>query len=74
VGGLGSLALSRHRFRAALALGRRAHALNPYSASRGAIGDAQVELGRYSEAFASFDRMNLLHPTSPTPASPTDVS
>ena len=63
MGGLGSLALSRHRFRAALALGRRAHALNPYSAQPwGVIGDAQVELGRYSEAFASFDRMNLLRP------------
>ena len=32
VGGLGSLALSRHRFREALVLGRQADALNPYSA------------------------------------------
>jgi tetratricopeptide (TPR) repeat protein len=63
VGGLGSLALSRHRFRAALALGEQAHSLNPYSAQPlGVIGDAQVELGRYSEAFASFDRMNGLRP------------
>jgi tetratricopeptide (TPR) repeat protein len=63
VGGLGSLALSRHRFRAALELGRRAHRLNPYSAQPwGVIGDAQIELGRYSEAFASFDRMNRLRP------------
>jgi len=63
VGGLGSLALSRHRFRAALTLGRRAHALNPYSAQPlGVIGDAEVELGRYAQAFASFDRMNNLRP------------
>ena len=48
MGGLGSLALSRHRFRDALALGEQATALNPYSAQPwGVIGDAQVELGRY---------------------------
>jgi tetratricopeptide (TPR) repeat protein len=64
VSGLGSLALSRHRFRDALALGERARALNPYSAQPwGVIGDAQVELGRYREAFASFDRMNKLRPS-----------
>ena len=63
VGGLGSLALSRHRFRDALALGRQAHALSPYSAQPlGVIGDARVELGRYRQAFASFDRMNSLRP------------
>jgi len=63
VGGLGSLALSRHRFHTALSLGERAHALNPYSAQPlGVIGDAQVELGRYTQAFASFDRMNRLRP------------
>jgi tetratricopeptide (TPR) repeat protein len=64
VGGLGSLALSRHRFRAALTLGRQASKLNPYSAQPwGVIGDAQVELGRYPEAFAAFDRMNALRPS-----------
>jgi len=64
VSGLGSLALSRHRFRTALTLGERAHALNPYSAQPlGVIGDAQVELGRYRDAFASFDRMNKLRPS-----------
>ncbi len=63
MGGLGSLALSRHRFRDALALGEGARTLNPYSAQPwGVIGDAQVELGRYREAFASFDRMNKLRP------------
>src|ERR671930_1174333 len=41
VSGLGSLALSRHRFRAALTLGEQARALNPYSArSYGVVGDA----------------------------------
>src|SRR5439155_3674421 len=44
--GLGSLALSRHRFRAALGLGRRAYALSPTTARNyGVIGDALVELG-----------------------------
>ncbi len=62
--GLGSLALSRHRFAEALALGRRAHRLNPYSARTfGVIGDALVELGRYPEAFRAFDTMNRLRPS-----------
>jgi tetratricopeptide (TPR) repeat protein len=64
VSGLGSLALSRHRFRAALALGEQARKLNPYSArAYGVIGDAYVELGRYAEAFRAFDRMNKLRPS-----------
>jgi tetratricopeptide (TPR) repeat protein len=64
MGGLGSLALSRHRFRAALALGERARALNPYSARPyGVIGDALVELGHYPEAFKAFDTMNRRRPS-----------
>jgi tetratricopeptide (TPR) repeat protein len=64
VSGLGSLALSRHRFRVALALGRRAVSLNPYAARNyGVVGDALVELGRYREAFRAFDRMNELRPS-----------
>ncbi len=63
-GGLGSLALSRHRFLDALALGRKAHSLNRYSARNyGVIGDALVELGRYREAFQAFDAMNRLRPS-----------
>ena len=63
-GGLGTLALSRHRFRAALALGRRAVALSPSTArGYGVVGDALVELGRYREAFAAFDRMASLKPS-----------
>jgi tetratricopeptide (TPR) repeat protein len=62
--GLGSLALSRHRFRAALALGRRTVALSPSTArGYGVVGDALVELGRYREAFAAFDRMVSLKPS-----------
>jgi tetratricopeptide (TPR) repeat protein len=64
VSGLGSLALSRHRFREALTLGEQARNLNPYSArAYGVIGDAYVELGRYREAFKAFDRMNKLRPS-----------
>jgi tetratricopeptide (TPR) repeat protein len=63
VTGLGSLALTRHEFRQALELGRRAERLAPYSSGPyGIVGDALVELGRYREAFASFDRMNALKP------------
>jgi tetratricopeptide (TPR) repeat protein len=68
--GLGSLALSRHRFREALVLGRRAIAFGAavhapdsiQSRSHGIVGDALVELGRYREAFDSFDRMMKLDP------------
>jgi len=64
ISALGSLALSRHRFRQALTLGEQARKLNPYSArAYGVIGDAYVELGRYPEAFAAFDRMNKLRPS-----------
>jgi tetratricopeptide (TPR) repeat protein len=62
--GLGSVALSRHDFRHALALGRRALALSPSTAEGyGVVGDALVELGRYRQAFATFDRMVSLKPS-----------
>ncbi len=61
--GLGSLALIRHEFRDALRYGRRAARLLPGSARpHGVIGDALVELGRYEEAFAAFERMIALRP------------
>jgi tetratricopeptide (TPR) repeat protein len=61
--GLGSLALSRHRFREALVLGRRAHAISPTTARNyGVIGDALVELGRYHAAFEAFDTMASIQP------------
>jgi tetratricopeptide (TPR) repeat protein len=61
--GLGSLALSRHRFALALDLGEKAHALSPTTARNyGVIGDAEIELGRYREAFRTFNRMAALKP------------
>ena len=61
--GLGSLALSRHRFREALGLGRRARAISPTTARNyGVIGDALVELGRYHQGFQAFDTMSGLRP------------
>jgi tetratricopeptide (TPR) repeat protein len=64
VGGLGSLALSRHRFREALTLGRRALRLAPASArTYGVIGDALLELGRYDQAFRAFNTMAQLKPS-----------
>ena len=63
VGALGSLALARHRFGEALVLGREAVRLAPYTArSYGVRGDALIELGRYEEAFRTFDRMSSLRP------------
>jgi tetratricopeptide (TPR) repeat protein len=62
--GLAALAASRHRFRDALALAGRAVELRPDSAAPyGILGDALVELGRYEEAFAAFDRMARLKPS-----------
>jgi len=62
--GLGALALSRHHFRDALALGRRAVSLSPTTArGYGIVGDALVELGRYEEAFTAFDRMVSIKPS-----------
>jgi tetratricopeptide (TPR) repeat protein len=64
VTGQGLLALTRHRFRRALVLGRLALELAPGSARPyGVVGDALLELGRYPEAFAAFDRMAALKPS-----------
>ena len=61
--GLGTLALSRHEFAAALDWGEQARALNPYDATAlGVIGDAQVELGRYDEAGETVQAMVDLRP------------
>jgi len=62
--GLGQLALSRHRFHEALALGLRAKRISATTAGvYGVIGDAEVELGRYRQAFAAFDRMAAIKPS-----------
>lgn len=61
--GLGVLALARHQFRDALGWGERARSLNPYNAGAlGIIGDAQIELGLYPEAFDTFQKMVNLRP------------
>jgi len=62
--GLGSLALSRHRFSEALSYGQRALSIAPRIAMNyGVVGDALVELGRYSEAFRAFNTMGHIQPS-----------
>lgn len=61
--GLASLALSRHDFRLGLRLARRAQRMAPDAAQPLALaGDAFVELGRYREAFAVYDRLGTRKP------------
>jgi tetratricopeptide (TPR) repeat protein len=61
--GLGALAAARHDFAGALASGRRALAVDPYSApAQGVVGDALIELGRYPEAYRAIQRMVDLAP------------
>jgi tetratricopeptide (TPR) repeat protein len=63
--GKAALAASRHRFREALVLARNAVSLSPSSAAPyGILGDSNLELGRYEEAFAAFDRMVSLKPSA----------
>ena len=65
VRGLAALSGSRHRFREMLPLARRALELEPQSADvHGILGDALLELGRYDEAFAAFDRLAALKPSA----------
>ena len=62
---LGAVYLAQHRFLAALEAGRRAQPFRPDDPwNYGVIGDAALELGRYDEAFAAFDRMASLKPTA----------
>lgn len=62
--GLAALAAARHDFAAALRLGTQAREVDPYDANvYGVIGDAQLELGRYDEAFATFQTMVDTKPT-----------
>ncbi len=61
--GMGELALARHQFHEALTWGERARAVAPELAVvYGLIGDAQIELGQYPEAVASFQKMDNLRP------------
>jgi tetratricopeptide (TPR) repeat protein len=60
---MGALSLGRHQFQGALSWGTKARALAPHSARPlGIVGDAQIELGRYDEAVATFEQMIDLHP------------
>ena len=55
---LGTLALARHQFDQAFDWAQRVQALNSVNAvSYGVAGDALIELGRYEEAFASYQAM-----------------
>jgi tetratricopeptide (TPR) repeat protein len=61
--GLAAVAAARHRFDESLALAMQAQRSSPENpAVYGVLGDAQLELGRYEAAFASFDRMATLKP------------
>ena len=61
--GLGSLALSRHQFAAALRFGERARALSPFTAAAYAVvADSQVELGHYADALKTVQAMVDLRP------------
>jgi tetratricopeptide (TPR) repeat protein len=63
VQGEASLANTRHRFRDGLRLARLAIGLDPDNGSAyGALGDALLNLGRYRQAFAAYDRMALVAP------------
>ena len=54
---LAQISATQHRFRAAERHAREALRLEPGNASAlGTLGDALVELGRYEEAFRSYDR------------------
>jgi len=62
---LGALYLSQHRFREATKVGEKNRTVRPYDpVNYGVIGDGHLELGEYDEAFAAFDRMMALRPSS----------
>jgi tetratricopeptide (TPR) repeat protein len=63
VTGLGSVALARHDFDQALIFARQAISLDPADADSHAVaGDALIELGRYDEGVAAFERVVDLRP------------
>jgi len=62
---LGAVHLSRHRFKEALELGRRARDQRPEDAwNYGVIGDALIELGDYDQAFDAFNTMVTMRPSA----------
>ena len=61
--GMSSLAAARHDFSGALRWAQQGVEAAPHNASAyGVEGDALVELGRYTEAFATFQRMIDIRP------------
>ena len=63
MGGMGSLALSRHQFAQGLEWGQKAQQLRPaLSYNYGVINDALIELGRYDEAAQTLQQMVNLRP------------
>jgi tetratricopeptide (TPR) repeat protein len=61
--GMAALAAARHDFASALTWGQKAVAANPDSAeARAVVGDAQLELGLYDEAFETYQEMIDLRP------------
>ena len=62
---LGSLLLSQHRFREAVAVGEKSRDARPYDPiNYGIIGDGHLELGDYDQAFDAFDKMMSLRPSA----------
>ncbi len=62
---LGSLLLSQHRFREAIAVGEKNRDARPYDPlNYGVIGDGHLELGEYEQAFDAFDKMMALRPSA----------
>ena len=62
---LGSLLLSQHRFREAIAIGEKNRDARPYDPlNYGVIGDGHLELGDYDQAFDAFDKMMSLRPSA----------
>ena len=61
--GMGALAGARHKFSEQLRWGRRAVDTSPYSSfAHGIVADALIELGRYSPAGESLQRMVNIRP------------
>jgi len=63
IGANGALALARHQFLSALEWGEQAKQINPDRPyAYGVVADAQIELGRYSEAVETLQAMVNLRP------------
>ena len=62
---LGTLYLSQHKFREAIAVAEKNRNARPAdSVNYGAMGDGHLELGEYTQAFDAFDTMMQLKPSA----------